>query len=156
MRWCVHRHGNLIDDSTISTAFGKDAFLVPTCPPCRVLATEGVAAECRNNVRQGSWLFDAGRIPMRHAHSRGVKMVLWTDLLGPMHRHSLLESRSQRISNPGGSYSAQATTPQAELFSMTGEVGVVAVDAMRSDRAQGNRLEDIEITSGPGLIRSGS
>ncbi len=144
-------HGNLIDDSTMDLLLEKDAFLVPTMSTHAVLATEGVAGgmpqQMCDKVHE---IVDAGRITHAHAHSRGVKMVFGTDLLGPMHRHQLLEFKIRSEFQTPAEVIRSATTTAAELFQMTGEVGVVAVDAHADLIAlQGNPLEDIEILQDP-------
>jgi imidazolonepropionase-like amidohydrolase len=144
-------HGNLIDNSTIDLLLEKDAFLVPTMSTHAVLGSEGVAGGMPQHMcDKVHEIADAGRINHAHAHSRGVKMVFGTDLLGPMHKHQLLEFKIRSEFQTPAEVIRSATTTAAELFQMEGEIGVVAVGA-RADliAIRGNPLEDIGTLQDP-------
>ena len=144
-------HGNLIDDSTIDLILEKDAFLVPTMSTHEVLAAEGVAAGMTQSMcDKVSEVAEAGHRTHAHAHSRGVKMVFGTDLLGPMHRHQLLEFKIRSEFQTPAEIIRSATLTAAQLFQMEGEIGEVVIGA-RADliAVKGNPLEDILILQTP-------
>jgi len=144
-------HGNLIDDSTIDLLLERDAFLVPTMSTHEVLGTEGVAAGMPKEMCDKVFeVVDAGKATHAHAHSRGVKMVYGTDLLGPMHRHQLLEFSIRSAFQSPLEVIASATVTAAELFNLTEEIG----DLNPGKRADiialaGNPLEDLVVLQQP-------
>ncbi len=144
-------HGNLIDDSTIDLLLERDAFLVPTMSTHEVLGTEGVAGGMPKEMCDKVFeVVDAGKATHAHAHSRGVKMVYGTDLLGPMHRHQLLEFSIRSAFQSPLEVIASATVTAAELFNLTEEIG----DLNPGKRADiialaGNPLEDLVVLQQP-------
>ena len=144
-------HGNLIDDSTIDLLLERDAFLVPTMSTHEVLGTEGVAGGMPKEMCDKVFeVVDAGKATHAHAHSRGVKMVYGTDLLGPMHRHQLLEFSIRSAFQSPLEVIASATVTAAELFNLTEEIGDLS-PGKRADiiALAGNPLEDIGILQEP-------
>ena len=144
-------HGNLIDDSTIDLLLERDAYLVPTMSTHEVLGTEGVAGGMPKEMCDKVFeVVDAGKSTHAHAHSRGVKMVYGTDLLGPMHRHQLLEFSIRSAFQSPSELIASATVTAAELFNMTEEIGELS-PGKRADiiAVQGNPLEDIGLLQDP-------
>lgn len=144
-------HGNLIDDSTIDLLLEKDAFLVPTMSTHEVLGTEGVAAGMPKHMCDKVFeVVEAGYKTHAHAHSRGVRMVFGTDLLGLMHRHQLLEFKIRSKFQTPAEIIRSATLTAAELFQMEGEIGEVAVGA-RADliAIDGDPLADISVLQDP-------
>ena len=144
-------HGNLIDDSTIDLLLEKDAFLVPTMSTHEVLGTEGVAGGMPKEMCDKVFeVVDAGKATHAHAHSRGVKMVYGTDLLGPMHRHQLLEFAIRSAFQSPSEVIASATVTAAELFNLTEEIGDLS-PGKRADliALAGNPLEDLGVLQQP-------
>jgi len=144
-------HGNLIDDSTIDLILEKGAFLVPTMSTHEVLKTEGMAggltATMHEKVHE---VVEAGYRTHAHAHSRGVKMVFGTDLLGPMHRHQLLEFEIRSRFQTPIEILRSATLTAAELFQMEGEVGEIIPGARADILAMGgDPLMDIGVMQDP-------
>lgn len=144
-------HGNLIDDSTIDLMLEKDAFLVPTMSTHEVLGTEGVAGGMTQHMCDKVFeVAKAGHKTHAHAHSRGVKMVFGTDLLGPMHRHQLLEFKIRSQFQTPAEVIRSATLTAAELFQMQGEIGEIAT-GVRADliAIEGDPLSDISLLQEP-------
>jgi imidazolonepropionase-like amidohydrolase len=144
-------HGNLIDDSTIDLLLERDAFLVPTMSTHEVLGTEGVAGGMPKEMCDKVFeVVDAGKATHAHAHSRGVKMVYGTDLLGPMHRHQLLEFSIRSAFQSPLEVIASATLTAAELFNLTEEIGDLS-PGKRADiiALAGNPLENLGILQDP-------
>ena len=77
-------------------------------------------------------------------------MVYGTDLLGPMHRHQLLEFSIRSAFQSPSELIASATVTAAELFNMTEEIGELS-PGKRADiiAVQGNPLEDIGLLQDP-------
>lgn len=144
-------HGNLIDDTTIDLLLEKDAYLVPTMSTHAVLGEEGVAGGMPKHMCDKVFeIADAARETHAHAHSRGVKMVYGTDLLGPMHKHQLLEFRLRGEFQPPADVIRGATSNAAELLQMDGEIGAVAVGALADLIAvPGNPLVDLNLLQDP-------
>lgn len=144
-------HGNLIDDSTIDLLLDKGAFLVPTMSTHEVLGSEGVAGGMAKHLCDKVFeVAEAGHKTHAHAHSRGVKMVFGTDLLGPMHRHQMLEFSIRSKFQTPAEIIRSATVTAAELFQMEGEIGEV-VEGARADliAVEGDPLSDISVLQEP-------
>ncbi len=144
-------HGNLIDDSTIDLLLAQDAFLVPTMSTHEMLAIEGVAAGMPKDMCDKVHdVVEAGHKTHAHAHSRGVKMVFGTDLLGSMQRHQLLEFKIRSAFQTPAELIASATATAADLFQMTGDIGEV-IEGARADLivVEGDPLADIEVLRNP-------
>ena len=144
-------HGNLLDESSVALLLEKQAFLVPTLATYRALAAEGVEAGMPAPlVAKVDEVLDAGIRALELAHRHGVKMAYGTDLLGIMHRRQLDEFAIRaEVQRPLDILRA-ATVNAAELFGMTGEIGVVAPGA-RADLLvlDGNPLEDLGVLQDP-------
>ena len=144
-------HGNLIDDTTIDLLLEKKAFLVPTMSTHEVLGAEGVAGGMPKHMCDKVFeVAEAGHKTHAHAHSRGVKMVFGTDLLGPMHRHQLLEFKIRSAFQTPAEIIRSATLNAAELFQLEGEIGEV-VPGARADliAVEGDPLTDITVLQEP-------
>ncbi|MCF8468239.1 MAG: amidohydrolase family protein [Sneathiella sp.] len=144
-------HGNLIDDSTIDLLLEKRAFLVPTMSTHEVLGTEGLAGGLSQAMcDKVSEVVEAGYRTHAHAHSRGVKMVFGTDLLGPMHRHQLLEFKIRSRFQTPAEVIRSATLTAAELFQMEGEIGEL-IPGARADilALDGDPLNDLGVLQDP-------
>ena len=77
-------------------------------------------------------------------------MVYGTDLLGPMHRHQLLEFSIRSAFQSPLEVIASATVTAAELFNLTEEIGDLS-PGKRADiiALAGNPLEDLGILQEP-------
>ena len=77
-------------------------------------------------------------------------MVYGTDLLGPMHRHQLLEFAIRSAFQSPSEVIASATVTAAELFNLTEEIGDLS-PGKRADliALAGNPLEDLGVLQQP-------
>ncbi|GLQ05893.1 metal-dependent hydrolase family protein [Sneathiella chinensis] len=144
-------HGNLIDDETIDLMLEKNAFLVPTMSTHEALKVEGREGGLTDDMYEKvDQVVEAGYRTHAHAHSRGVRMVFGTDLLGPMHRHQLTEFKIRSRFQTPAELIRSATLTAAELFQMEGEIGELAPGA-RADMIalSGDPLADIGVLQDP-------
>ncbi len=144
-------HANLIDDSTRKILKEKNAFVVPT------MITHQVATEIGHKIglppamiEKTLQVVEAGRREHALSHKAGVKMAFGTDLLGEMHVHQLREFEMRSaFQDPIDTWRA-ATLTAAELFNMSGVIGVVRqgahADLLVYDR---NPLEDLGAVMAP-------
>lgn len=144
-------HGNLMDESSADLLLKKSAFLVPTLSTYHASIEEGLEAGIHPSLHAKiADVSEGGLRALELAHRRGVKMVYGTDLLGSMHRHQLLEFALRgQIQKPIDVIRA-ATINAAELFQMTGEIGVITPGA-RADLlvVDGNPLENLGVLQHP-------
>jgi imidazolonepropionase-like amidohydrolase len=144
-------HGNLLDDSSVALFRETGKFLVPTLSTYRALADEGLAAgmpaELHAKVFQ---VLDAGLRALERAHRGGVTLVYGSDLLGPMHRHQLLEFALRGEVQAPIDVIRAATVNAAALFRRAGDLGVVAPGA-RADLLviEGDPLRDLAVLRDP-------
>lgn len=95
-------------------------------------------------------VLDAGPRQLEIAARHGVPMVYGTDLIGPLHRHQLLEFRIRGEVLPAAEVIRQATCNAAALFNMQDQIGRVK-EGLRADliALQGNPLEDLDLLQAP-------
>ena len=145
-------HGNLIDESSVDLLLAKDAFLVPTMSTYEALYREGIEAGFPAELH--AKIDDVKTAAVRAleiAHRRGVKIAYGTDLLGSMHVHQTLEFDLRAEVQQPMDIIRSATTVAAELFNLTGEVGIIAPGA-RADLLviDGNPLDDLSLLQDQG------
>jgi imidazolonepropionase-like amidohydrolase len=123
-------HGNLIDNETLDLLKEKGAFLVPTLAIYELLCREGAAAgipqlalDKLGDLREKS--LEALGMAMR----TGVKVAYGTDLFGPFYEHQSLEFTLRKEVCTPAEMIRSATVVCAELFCMTGRIGVIAPGA---------------------------
>jgi len=140
-------HGNLIDLDSIELLLRQKAFLVPTLVTFEMLTREGKEAgfspELLGKVTE---LHKNGLAALETAYGRGARIAFGTDLIGSMHRHQSLEfSLRGQVQTPADVIRS-ATLTCAELFNLTGEIGIIAPGA-RADIlvVEGNPLEDLNL-----------
>jgi imidazolonepropionase-like amidohydrolase len=123
-------HGNLIDAATAKLMAERDAFLVPTLVTYYVIdeigAALGFPAASQRKVRD---VLDAGLSSLELAREAGVAIGFGTDLLGETHDQQSREFRIRREVLPAMDVLQSATTVNAEILGMEGELGVVAPGA---------------------------
>jgi imidazolonepropionase-like amidohydrolase len=144
-------HGNLLDDSSVALFRDLQKFLVPTLSTYRALADEGLAAGMPPALHTKVFqVLDAGLQALERAHRGGVTLVYGSDLLGPMHRHQLLEFALRGEVQAPIDVIRAATVNAAALFRRAGELGVVAPGA-RADLlvVQGDPLRDLAVLRDP-------
>jgi len=123
-------HGNMVDEETVPLYIEKGAFFVPTLVILFTMAKEGERHGLLPHVLEKvPEVFEHGARALEMCYRRGVKIVYGTDLLGTMHdRQSeefLIRAEIQRPIDVIRS----ATSVAAELFQLSGEIGVVAQGA---------------------------
>jgi imidazolonepropionase-like amidohydrolase len=144
-------HGNLIDEGAIDLLVSRGAFLVPTMSTHEVLAREGVEAGMPRAMCEKVFdIVDAGKRNFPEAWRRGAKLVFGTDLLGSMHVHQLLEFALRGEFQKPIDVIRSATSVAADLFNMTGRIGVVAPGAYADLIVlDGNPLDDLGVLQRP-------
>ena len=140
-------HGNLIDRETAELMAREGAFLVPTLVTYDALHKEGkqwglpqASIDKIDDVRE------AGLHSLEIAKAAGVKVGFGTDLLGETHHYQSLEfSIRAQVLSPFEVIES-ATVVNAELLNRSGELGVVAVDALADlIVVNGNPLDDLNL-----------
>jgi imidazolonepropionase-like amidohydrolase len=138
-------HGNLIDEETLDLLVAKGAFLVPTMAIYELVWREGaeagipqVALDKLGDLRERS--LEALGLAMR----KGAKVAFGTDLFGTFFEQQSLEfTLRQAVCSPAEMIRS-ATTVCADLFNMSGRIGVIAPGAYADLLAiDGDPLQDI-------------
>jgi len=145
-------HGNLVDAETAELYIEKDAFFVPTLVILFTMANEGKKHGLLPHVLEKvPEVFEAGTRALEICHRRGVKIVYGTDLLGTMHDRQSEEFLIRAEIQTPIDVIRSATSIAAELFCMSGEIGVVAEGA-RADLLviDGDPTEDLQLLQGQG------
>ena len=145
-------HGNLLDETSIDLLLAKDAFLVPTLAVYEALHREGEAAGFPAvSQAKVSQVRDAGLYALEKAHRGGVRIAFGTDLMGEMHAMQMLEFDLRAEIQAPIDIIRAATVTAAELFNMSGEIGVVTPGA-RADLlvVDGNPLDDLGLFQSDG------
>lgn len=140
-------HGNLLDGDSIDLFRKTGAFLVPTLSTYHALWEEGVEAGLPADMHgKIAEVMDAGMSALELADRSGVRIAYGTDLLGSMHRHQSNEFALRARVQSADSIIRSATATAAELFGLSGEIGVIAEGA-RADLlvVDGNPLEDLAL-----------
>ena len=145
-------HGNLVDEETAGLYVEKGAFFVPTLVILFTMAKEGEKHGLLPHViAKVPEVFEAGTRALDICHRRGVKIVYGTDLLGTMHDRQSEEFLIRAEIQKPIDVVRSATSTAAELFQMSGEIGVVAVGA-RADLlvVDGDPIENLQLLQGQG------
>jgi imidazolonepropionase-like amidohydrolase len=149
-------HGNLIDGETLDLLLDKGAFLVPTLTIYEMLYREGasagipqVALDKLGDLREKS--LEA----LEMAMGKGVKVAFGTDLFGPFYGQQTLEFTLRQAVCTAAEMIHSATAVCAELFNMTGRIGVVAPGAYADLLAiDGDPLQDAGLLQEEGRYMS--
>jgi imidazolonepropionase-like amidohydrolase len=149
-------HANLIDQETAELATEKGAFVVPTMVTYQMLHELGrqmglpeVSQRKVNDVRE------AALVALEILQKAGTKIGHGSDLLGDMHQYQSVEfSLKGQVLSPYEVIKS-ATTTNAELFNMVGEVGVIAPGAFADLLViEGNPLKDLNLLQEQGRYMS--
>jgi imidazolonepropionase-like amidohydrolase len=148
-------HGNLLDDRSVELFTSRDAYLVPTLVTYWALKEEGR----EHGLPEASWrkvdeVLGAGLAALDRAARGGVKLVYGTDLLGGMHRHQNHEFRLRGEVQTPLEVLRSATSTAADLLTLTGEIGTLAVGA-HADLlvVDGDPLADVGVLAEPKHFR---
>jgi imidazolonepropionase-like amidohydrolase len=154
-------HGNLLDTEAADVMAEHGAFLVPTLVTYDALnhlsEAEGLTPTLRAKLTQ---VIEHGGRAVEIARAAGVKIGLGTDLLGHMQDQQLHEFRLRGEVDTPLDVLRSATSVNAELLQMDGEIGCVAPGAHADLLAfDGNPLEDLSAiygeTGGPAVVIKG-
>jgi imidazolonepropionase-like amidohydrolase len=140
-------HGNLLDESSADLFIEKGAFHAPTLVILFTMAKEGLKLGLPAHVYSKiPEVYDAGLRALELSHRRGVRIVYATDLIGTMHDCQSEEFSIRAEIQKPVDIIRSATSIAADLFQMTGEIGVVAVGA-RADLlvVDGNPLDRLNL-----------
>ncbi len=144
-------HGNLIDQEALHLLVAKGAFFVPTLVTYEMLSREGkesgfpVEFQGKANELQKHAL-----AALEAAHRQGAQIAFGTDLIGPMHRHQSLEFGLRREVQQPLDIIQGATICCAQLFNLTGRIGVIAPGAYADlIVVDGNPLADLGLLQDP-------
>src|ERR687893_562848 len=148
-------HGNLINEETAHLIAQSDAYLVPTLVTYEALSEEGKSYGVPENViRKIDEAREAGIRSLCYAHEAGVKIASGSDLLGPLQSRKARELEIKtEVMSPMESL-ISATSTNAELFGMEGEIGTVQEGKLADLLVvAGNPLENIAILQKPENLR---
>jgi imidazolonepropionase-like amidohydrolase len=145
-------HGNLIDRATAELMAERGAYLVPTLVVYFAIDELGRALNFPEvSQRKVKDVLDAGLSSIEIAREVGVKMGFGTDLLGETQEQQSREFsiRSQVLSS--AEIIRSATLVNAEILQRSGELGVIAPDAIADLLlVDGNPLDDLSLLEGQG------
>jgi len=140
-------HGNLLTDETAKVFVRKEAFMVPTLVVLFTMAKEGEKHGLPpHHIAKVPAVFEHGTRALEICHRNGVKLVYGTDLLGTMHDRQSEEFLIRAEIQKPIDVIRSATCIAADLFQMSGEIGVVAQGA-RADLlvVDGDPTEDLHL-----------
>ena len=145
-------HGNLLSEETAELFIQKRAFLVPTLVVLFTMAKEGEKHGLLPHViAKVPEVFEHGARALEICHRRGVKIVFGSDLLGTMHERQSEEFLIRGEIQKPIDVIRSATTIAADLFQMSGEIGVI-VEGARADLlvVDGDPTEDLHLLQNQG------
>jgi imidazolonepropionase-like amidohydrolase len=145
-------HGNLLSAETADLFLEKGAFLVPTLVVLFTMAKEGGKHGLLPHVlAKVPEVLEHGTRALALCHEKGVKLVYGSDLLGSMHDRQSEEFLIRAEIQKPIDVIRSATCIAADLFQMSGEIGVVAEGA-RADLlvVDGDPVEDLNLLQNQG------
>ncbi len=140
-------HANLIDREAAELCAAKGAFVVPTLVTYEMLHRMGASLGLPAvSVAKIGDVRDYGLAAVEICQAAGVKIGHGSDLLGAMHEYQALEfSLKGEVLSPHQVITS-ATATNAELFNLTGEIGVIAPGAYADLLViEGNPLKDLNL-----------
>jgi imidazolonepropionase-like amidohydrolase len=145
-------HGNLIDRASLELMREKDAWLVPTLVTYNSLHKYGADYGLPpDSVAKVDDVRIQGLEALALAHEMGANIGLGTDLLGGMHKDQSNEFTIRAQVMPAVDVLRSATSQNAKLLNMEGELGIVAPGALADLIAvNGNPLDEISCLDGQG------
>jgi imidazolonepropionase-like amidohydrolase len=147
----VIEHGTLVDDDTCRYVAEQGAYIVPTMAIIFALIELGqklgFPKASQDKVQIAFRQAISGMDAMRRA---GVKIGLGTDLLGDTYTHESREFGIRREVFSPLEILRQATSINAEILNLQGQLGCIAPDALADLLVvEGDPLQDIELLSEP-------
>ncbi|MSP50657.1 MAG: amidohydrolase family protein [Alphaproteobacteria bacterium] len=157
-------HGNLLNAAAAADMAKNDAFLVPTLVTAEALINHGKALGFPEaslaKLNEVPWL-EKGVEALTIAKAAGVRTGFGTDLLGPLQKFQAREFLIRTEVLSPFEVIRQATTVNAELFNMSGRIGVIAPGAHADLLVlDGDPLADIGVLADPdtrmvGIMKGG-
>lgn len=145
-------HGNLLDESSARLFVEKGAYYVPTLVAYETMWKEGLEAGMPPNLHAKIIdVLDSGLKALEIAHRHGVQIVYGTDLIGVLHRHQSLEFTIRAQVQKPIDVIRSATCIAADLFQLTGKIGIVAPGAFADLLVvNGDPTRDLTLLQGQG------
>lgn len=155
-------HGTLIDDATARFVAERGAFVVPTMVIIFTLVELGKELGFPpQSQEKAAFAFKAALSGLDIMRKAGVKLGFGTDLLGKLHVQEAREFTLRREVFTPVEILRQATSINAELMQMQGQIGCVAPGAFADLLVvDGDPLEDIGLLAADGrnlsiIVRAG-
>jgi imidazolonepropionase-like amidohydrolase len=144
-------HGNLMDREALHLLVTKQAFFVPTLVTYGTLIREGRESGFPPaQLVKAKGLHEQGLAALEAAHQEGALIAFGTDLIGSMHRHQSQEFALRAEVQKPVEVIQSATLRCAQLFNLTGHLGVIAPGASADLLViDGNPLEDLGLLQDP-------
>jgi imidazolonepropionase-like amidohydrolase len=138
-------HGNLIDVAAARSVAEAGAFVVPTLATYDALHRFGrETGAAAHTLEKLADVREQGLEAIRICRAEGVALGFGTDLLGPHHRLQREEFRLRSAVETPFETLRSATSTNAAMLNMTGQLGVVAPGAFADLLVvEGNPLDDI-------------
>lgn len=149
-------HANLIDRETAELVTAHGAFVVPTMVTYEMLyKLGGQLGFPAISLAKLSEVRDAAVTGLENCKAAGTKIGHGSDLLGAMQEHQSLEfSLKAQVLTPHEVITA-ATATNAELFNMSGQIGVIAPGAFADLLVvEGDPLKDLNLLQEQGRYLS--
>jgi imidazolonepropionase-like amidohydrolase len=145
-------HGTLIDEPTAAIVAARGAYVVPTMATIAALKDDGLKLGLtRDSYDKLLTVFDGAMRGLAIMQRAGVKMGFGTDLLGPQHVRQGIEFSLRREVLPALDILRSATSVNAEILGLAGELGVVRAGAYADLLLiDGNPLRDIGLLAANG------
>ncbi len=148
---CIE-HGTLIEADTARMAADKGVSIVPTMAVIAALAIEGEALGYPpESLKKLDLVKDEAVSRLQHMKDAGVRVGFGTDLLGTLERHQCSEFTLRSPIFTPLELLRQATSVNAEIIGMKGQLGVVKPGAFADLLlVDGNPLDDIGLLAADG------
>lgn len=140
-------HGNLIDEEAAKAVADAGAFVVPTLATYEAFRRSGAEEGAPDHLlAKLDEVAGQGIEAIRICRKAGVKLGFGTDLLGTLHRHQRDEFRLRAQAESAFEILNSATAINAEILGKSGELGVIAPDALADFLViDGDPLTDISL-----------
>jgi imidazolonepropionase-like amidohydrolase len=148
---CIE-HGNLVDRAAAELMARKGAYMVPTLVCYDETAQHGKAMGLTPVVMEKLRIVNEAALRMLEiCRESGVKMGFGTDLMGELEYAQSREFSIRAEVLTPREVIAAATTVNAEILNRTGQLGVIAPNALADMLlVDGNPLENLQLLQGQG------
>lgn len=143
-------HGTLIDAQTASILAAQGTFVVPTLGIIDALRDLPGGVIQSHVLGKLTSVADYAAAAVTACRDAGVKLGLGTDLLGELHAHQSREFLLRAEIQPALDVIKAATSINAEMMMMAGELGEISVGALADVLIlRRNPLEDVRVLADP-------